>query len=358
MSNLVKLLSIARETSSEKRRELLREVTDLFFEQPEMRLGAAAENVDDILSAIVLDVEESVRAELAERFADSPVAPPGLISRLAHDAFAVARPVLERSQALGDDTLIEVASSDNQDGLCAIARRQTISEAVADIVVERGGSDAVSTLVRNEGAAISRHAMETIVDRAETDAALHEPLVERTDISPDLLQEMFVYVEDRLRERIEERGAEWPPEELAAAIEAAHARIASKPALDPARLDDARRYIQMKAMRRQLEPALLASLMEDGKTPEAIVGFATLTGLDETAAKRALTDPGVDGFAIACRAGGFSRDDFVRLALLRKTSGTAAPINADVVGDLYDTLPEAAVQRVIRFWNVRRSQAA
>src|ERR1700751_3763184 len=99
-SRLTDLIDLAKETSSEKRRELLREVTDLFFTRhapsdPELR------QFDSVLTQLATDMEEAVRAELSGRFAGAEYAPRRLVFTLANDeAIAVAEPVLSRSNSL------------------------------------------------------------------------------------------------------------------------------------------------------------------------------------------------------------------------------------------------------------------
>ncbi|HEX3407658.1 MAG TPA: hypothetical protein VHS81_10510, partial [Caulobacteraceae bacterium] len=66
MSKLNDLIALAQEPSSEKRRVLLRELTDLFFANPEHRAGEMA-LFDDVLTQLADEMEAAVRAELADR---------------------------------------------------------------------------------------------------------------------------------------------------------------------------------------------------------------------------------------------------------------------------------------------------
>src|SRR3569833_3217767 len=99
-SRLNDLIDLAKETSSVKRRELLREVTDLFFGQPSPSNQPQMELFDSVLTQLASEMEEAVRAELAHRFAAASVAPGRLIFTLANATIAVAEPVLARSKVL------------------------------------------------------------------------------------------------------------------------------------------------------------------------------------------------------------------------------------------------------------------
>ena len=73
-SRLPELIAMAEEGSSEKRRALLRELTEHFF-------GASARTATEdtlygaVLASLAADMESAVRAELSARFASAPNAP-------------------------------------------------------------------------------------------------------------------------------------------------------------------------------------------------------------------------------------------------------------------------------------------
>jgi len=103
MTKLQDLIDLAKEPSSEKRRVLLREVTDLFFANPDHR-GGELTLFDDVLTQLAGEMEEAVRVELAVRLAPTPSPPFKLVRTLAADAaIAVAQPILEGSSALTDE---------------------------------------------------------------------------------------------------------------------------------------------------------------------------------------------------------------------------------------------------------------
>lgn len=352
--HLTKLVALAKETSSEKRRELLRDITDLFISEPEVRAGAAGEHADQILTAVAADVAESVRAELAERFADAEHAPAGLVNQLAHDAIEVARPLLERGATLSKDDLVSVAYKQGEQHLTAIAGRSGLEREVAEVVAERGEGDALVALASNTTAELSRSAMETLVDKSQENSALHAPLVSREEMPPDLLNEMYVVVEEKLRENISQRLDNVSEEEMNAAFEAARNRLKLSAGAPPADYEEAVKFINVKKLRKKMTPALLGELLEKEERTKFVVGLAELTELDFNAAMKVADNPKVDSLAIACRAVEMARDDFLAIAMFRKTDGTRNEANVDALGDIYDALPLDAAQRAMRFWRVRQ----
>ena len=126
--NLQNLLALAQEDSSDKRRELLEGVTDLFFADEVDMSDQETALADDILGQVSDQVEEHVRVELSHRFSGAQQAPPGLIKKLASDMIEVARPILEQSGVLSDEDLQEIIATMGSEHQVAVTKRANISE--------------------------------------------------------------------------------------------------------------------------------------------------------------------------------------------------------------------------------------
>ena len=99
---------------------------------------------------------------------------------------AVAGPVLEKSNALSDQTLIEITATKRPNHLIAIAGRTQISETVTDALLDRGNSDVVHKVIANYGARISELGFVKLIGHAKTDKALAAVIAKRTDLPPEL----------------------------------------------------------------------------------------------------------------------------------------------------------------------------
>jgi len=353
-STLQSLTALAAEKSSDKRRVLLREVTDLFFETSDQdRSAQESEDFDVILSSVSQEMAEEVRIELAERFADTPDAPYRLVRQLASDEqISVAGKVLQKSFALKDDDLVTIAHSRGQEHLLAIAGRDHVPEAVSDAVVQRGDDETLARLASNEGAAISRKSMETLVDRAQDATILHGPLVHRASLPPDLLNEMYAFVEDRLKQKILERNEALSESELEGALKNRRAR--PDDAL-PADYEDARKFVRNAKLRKQVDASFLARQLRDGEETRFLIAFADTAQIDFNAARSVFRNPSQEPLALVCKAAGLDRSLFVTLALLRAGEGGPDLGHAQSLGKVYDETPREAAERVMRFWKVRKA---
>jgi uncharacterized protein (DUF2336 family) len=356
-SNLHKLVDLAKEKSSERRRELLREVTDLFFDDVPRQGSSELAQYDGVLSRLAEDTAEDARAELATRFADAPEAPHGLVMQLARDVIEVAAPILRKSRALSEEDLLTIAENTSQSHLKALTARPTVPEAVADTIVRRGNDDTVVSLVRNSGARISRAAFENITERAETNPDLHAPLVERKEMPTDLLNDMLTVVESRLRDQILQKFDGIDPDELQQAIDASHARLESRLSNDKD-ADEAKRYVNAMKLRRQLDGALLVRLLREGHIMRCAAGLSIMTDTDLGTAKRALESPSIDPLCLLCKAGGLDRTLFVTLSVMRNAGKGDALRDAREYGRIFDELSEREAQRAMRFMTMRKNASA
>ena len=201
-SKLESLIEVAQESSSDKRRELLEGVTDLFLD-PGPGMNAGEQHIAaDILSRVAAEVEREVRARLSYRLADLENAPVDLIRQLANDEIQVARPLLERSGALSEADLIKIINQHGKEHQLSVTNRAQVTAGVSEALVARGDDEVVLALVKNDGAEFSRDTISQVVDRSEKSDLLQEPLLHRKDLPPDLMHNMFWWVSAELKKHI------------------------------------------------------------------------------------------------------------------------------------------------------------
>jgi uncharacterized protein (DUF2336 family) len=120
----------------------------------------------------------------AVEFIELPV---NVIVRLSHDDdIAISGPILEKSDVLTNETLVEVAKAKGQQHLAAIAGRAQISESVSDILADRGDAKVACKVAGNQGARLSELGFVKLINKAKNDKVLAATIAKRTDIPPEL----------------------------------------------------------------------------------------------------------------------------------------------------------------------------
>lgn len=356
---LQNLLALASEPSSDKRRQLLEGVSELFFEDAQGRSAREEELFGDVLAVAARRVEMDVRRRLAERLADAPTAPRQLVTQLANDQIEVARPLLLKSGVLEDSELLEIVRRHGREHQLAISMRPQVGLELADALVERGDAAVLETLVRNGGAQFSRDALAALVARSEGEERLREPLATRGDLPPDLLHEMFWWVSRALREYILTR-APMDPKAVDALLAEAHTSFRNELDAREATLSRAEKAIRRMARLGQLRPDYLVQQLRQGAMQEFVLGFAWLVDVEPATVRRILLDPGREAMAVACRAADFPLQTFSTIVLLLDAlaqRGAAQPKKMGQISrliELYNKLPVDAAQRAMRFWRVRK----
>jgi uncharacterized protein (DUF2336 family) len=355
------LVELAKQTTSEKRRELLREVSDVFVNAG----GASNENeaalYDEVLTSLAATMQEEVLRDLSERFASVENAPRRLVATLIdHASFEIGRPLLERSPLISEDKLLEVVQTRSQNHIAVVASRPDVSERLSDAIVTHGDDRALTSLLKNDQARISREAFETVVDRARESRILHEPMVQCASMPVDLLNEMLFIVEQRLRVEILARNEAINPAELDEALSRTKSRM--KVATQPSDRDirRAQHFVAQKKDSGELNATLLIALYRDRQLIHFLFGLAEVTGMDYETTRAIVGRRDIDALATACRAADMERAAFVTIAVL-VCGGDKAMGKASIYGDLFSAVPVEAAQRAMRFWKLRTvtdSQAA
>ena len=358
VSRLPDLIALAEEGSSEKRRALLRELTEHFF-GASARTGTEDALYGSVLAKLADDMETAVRAELSARFANAPDAPHALIRRLANDEAAVAGAVLAHSLVLTDEDLLGVVRKHGQDHLRAVSARPSVSEAISDVIVERGDDETLGTLLRNDGARLSRKASETAVERARVNPALHDVTVSRAGLPADLLNDMYFVVEARLRNQILEQNARMDPALLDAALAAGRARVATDDGALPPDYSECLAYVEELKAAGQLTPQMLARFLRsgDGRT-SFLIALAQLADIDFHTARQIVDRRELDALAVVCKAADLDRALFLTYAVVLLNDDGDAMAKAHAYARMYAELSREAALRTLRFWRMRRGAQA
>ena len=344
------LVHLAKETSDEGRRKLLRQVTDLFMDNHDSISSVENDYFGDIMNVVSSELEIEVRKQLSEELANVATAPKEFIKKLANDEITVARPILMQSTVLDDSDLVDVIKNQGQGHMMAISVRPTLSETVTDNLVEHGNDEVLASVISNEGADISSNTMITVVDRVKQNEVLHEPLITHRDLAPDQVVAIIAHVSDNLRAQLLKANPDINPAHLTQIINDNTKKFTE----DAKQTEDASvRLIDRKEKLNKLDSGYLIKLLREQKIPDFISGFSRIAKIDMRTARHTVFDQEGQRLAILCKAIDFSREDFAEIIQLTDFKKTRSPEDIETLVGVYGRFTVEAAQRALRFYRTR-----
>jgi uncharacterized protein (DUF2336 family) len=339
--------------SSTRGIEILTSVTDLFINGAphfsENQIGV----FDDVMTRLMVKIEAKARAKLAQRLASIANAPSNVIKLLAaDDDIEVARPVLTRSERLSEHTLVATANSKSQQHLYAITQRGALSEAVTDILVERGDRDVVHAVVKNRGARFSDAGFRVLVTRSDGDDALASEVGMRSDIPRPHFLMLLEKASSVVRARL---AAENP--QASTTIDGVMAEVVggmrdeirnSSPAFAAAEAEVARQN-----RIRRIGETEIYQYARERKFEETAIALSLLCDTPIDVVERALLDPGAEIVLILAKVAGLSSTTTKAVLLLRAADRGMSTEDLERALMSFNRLQPETAKRVLGFFRTR-----
>lgn len=339
-----------------RRVETLRRVTDLFLNNAVDYSDDQITVFDDVFNCLSRHIETSAKALLARRLAPIAKAPPQIIHALAFDdQIEVAAPVLSLSERLGDDALVENASSKSQAHLLAISMRRVLSGAVTDILVERGNREVVRSTVNNPGAEFSEQGFTRLVARAETDDDLAVCVGKR----PSIPRHHYLKLIAKASASVKARLAAANPDrvnDVSAAVSEVARQARSAPGAIGEDTTIAHGLVRSLYEDGRLDEKEVASFAKAGKFDETNAAIACLAKVSVAVAEKMMIESKTEGVLILAKVSGLSWPTVKTIIAMRKDLADIEIADIDAAERTYERLRPSTAQQVLRFH--RTQQAA
>jgi uncharacterized protein (DUF2336 family) len=188
VQSLIPELDVALNSASRLKCEsMLRQVTDLFLRAAPSYSSDQLALFDLVIGNLIQKVDNKALLELSKRLGSIDNAPAEAIKRLAfNDDLTIAGPLLEKSNKLDDQALVEIATDRSQGHLLAIAGRTPVNEPVTNVLVARGNSAVMHKSFGNLHAHFSAQGFVRALNQAKTDKLLAELIAARKDLPAEL----------------------------------------------------------------------------------------------------------------------------------------------------------------------------
>jgi uncharacterized protein (DUF2336 family) len=340
-----------RHGSQEKRVRALRGITDLFLGTKERLSEEQIDVFDEVLCHLITRMEARALIELSERLAPINNAPTNAIHTLAvDDEIAIAGPVLTLSDRLTTPDLVEIATAKSQSHLLAISKRSSLNESLTDVLVARGDSHVITSLVENVGAKLSEKAYADLVDKTEADESLLEKLGLRLDIPIHIFRRLLQRVSEAVRARllaVASRERRDDITEILASI--------SNDVVEPDDLDSdfsaAKFRVQTMHEKGELDQVALLGFVKARQYAAAVTALATLCSAPVDMLKQMLKDGRNEPLLVPCKAAGVSWPT-LRALLQSDVLGRMAPDDELIkFKNDYNKLSYVTASKVLEFWS-------
>jgi len=329
-ADIPQILALAKSRERTDREQLIVSLIGL-CEQNQSSGEALAEPVERLMNSVFMmlaaEAERDVRQLLSERLADAPWAPRDLINHLARDEIEVARPVIAQSPVLLEADLVRLLALAALDHQIEVARRPGIGPRVVEAIINQAQPEVLTALADNDTADVSPLGMTRLVEASRNIAAMRSPLVRHPRLTPDLAEQLYVWVGQSLRAAIVGRfkvDVEALDGAIARAVQ--DAKSADGGALDEA-TDEARREMERRLVAKlfasqQLRPGYLMRALREQRLTLFCAALAQLAGVETALIERAIDMDRPELLALACAASGVDQGAFADLLeQLRELTG-------------------------------------
>ncbi|HEV7880985.1 DUF2336 domain-containing protein [Bradyrhizobium sp.] len=346
---------IVKNGDPRRRAEAARKISELFLAGAAQFRSQHVDLFDGILTGLVPYTEIAARVALAERLSALGNAPPALVNQLAReDEISVAGPLLRRSPAVVEPTLIEVARRKGQGHLLAMSERPTLPVGVTDVIVRRGDREVVRRVAGNAGAQFSQTGYSALIKRACDDGVLTLTVGRRDDLGAPQLKELLAGSAEIVRRRLFEAAK--PGKK--AAINQAMVEIIGAPKASEIRRDfaPAQRAILSLHHAGELDEAALLNFAKAHKYEECVAALSALSAARIATIDRLLMGERHDPVLILGRATGLEWATVRALIVLRLGPGRV-PSATDIERARlnFERLAASTAQRVLSFWQTRQT---
>ncbi|MCZ7661374.1 MAG: DUF2336 domain-containing protein [Xanthobacteraceae bacterium] len=355
-SLIPELEDLLQGASSAKRAETLRRITELFLAGAERYSSEHVALFDDVLSELVIEIEMRALAELSGRVAAVENGPPKLLRRLAeNDDISVAGPVLTHARRLADADLVAIAKSKSQDHLRAISGRRGVSEAVTDVIVQRGDARTVRKVADNRDARFSHAGLAALVRRATRDGDLAEKVARRTDVPPHMFRQLLMQATDIVQKRLLASAKPETRFEIRQILARVSGEI-SELAAPERDFSAAQRTVLSLHRDGKLSETDLVNFAGAGQYEHTVAALAALCGISLDIIDRLLSGERPDPALILCKAAGFGWPTARAIITASPGGRRLAPRTLDTAKTNFERLSYSTAQRVLRFWQARQGE--
>jgi uncharacterized protein (DUF2336 family) len=258
----------------------------------------------EIFRLLLRDTASTVRKAIAENLKNNTQVPRDIILALANDTSDISVPVIECSEILNDEDLLDIIRSTREvRKWLAVSRRQNLSSRVSRHLVATRSEVVVVSLLGNRTADVSESDIEYVLNEFRHEQDVLEALVCRGGMNPRLAEKLFFLVSTQLKKQLTKKyRLPWNmvSHEADVARETAILRFLSLWMSD----EDVILLVDQMQRNKRLSISLTLRALAQGERRFFETALAARSGLTAANARKLLSDKGPLGFRTLCQSAG------------------------------------------------------
>jgi uncharacterized protein (DUF2336 family) len=273
-----------------------------------------------------------------------------VIRKLASvDAIEVAGPILERSERLTDQDLVEIARTKGQAHQLSIAGRPSLNEAVTDALIDRCDVAVANKVAGNSGARISNLGFSKLAMIAEGDEQLTETMAKRTDIPPRVFRELLSRATETVRQTLLASAPPSAQAGLKRILNDISSKIGSRVTAD--HYAEAQRHVSAFSQDTALCRKKLADFASAKIVGKTVATLSLLSAVPIDLIDRLMHDSSPYGIMVLCKVLGLDWATACAVMAARpRPEDEDGSFDLDDLQKDYEKLTAPVAQRLLRFW--------
>lgn len=338
------------EHSHTEREQLFRNMAQLFSYVSDRCDDEQVAQYDEVLCQLAELVEVEARAHVAKLLAPLERAPGTVVVKLANDDIEVAKPLLEFSNVLSDDDLIDIIARQSEEHRVAIAGRSTVPERVGEAIVEHGERSSVVRLMRNSNAELDKATLEKLVERAVRDVELAADLRNRPEIDWKTLRGEIDNVASKVLENLGQVDRGFDPVAAGKVNAVVYNRMRNRAGFSANEWKVA--YNQVKALsdRKQLDDRALARFARFGYGHHAAAALTVILSVAPEVFVKWLASQDYVAITVALKAAGLSGDLFEAIVATLPWRDMPSEADKKMVASRFEALDKEEALGIFELW--------
>ncbi|GAA0784019.1 DUF2336 domain-containing protein [Roseibium denhamense] len=351
------ILELAKDSTPEKRHQLVEHVTELFVSGAESYQTEEITLFNTVLENMLPTMDEDQKQQISEKLAPIDTTSQKLAYALAKEEIDIARPMLTSSNALDTSDIMRLAKTMGQGHLLAISKRENLESKVTDVLLERGESPVKQSVAANPGAEISEWGSRLLIKLSGADEKIRDAMMERSDITEADYEKLIGSMPEAQQAKI--RQLKEQNETLIHDLfqKASRAVTSSKLERKATRINAKATLKEIRAGQRTLGKAITQLALSNNLFDICFL-LSEMAGLEQKYITNVMVRYDATGVAVLCRAMGVEDADYAALSKARAVHNKQPSSTAEKWLNDYQTLSARDARRLLSFMKIRLSTLA